>query len=44
MIPDDYFGETPLGQGIFTYRIQREYDNGDMYFTTQDAIRDPGFE
>jgi len=44
MVPEDYVGEMPLGQGIFTYRIQREYHNGDMYFKTQDAIRDPGFE
>ena len=44
MVPDDYLGETPLGPGMFTYRIQREYHNGDMYFTAQDAIRDAGAE
>lgn len=44
MVPEDYVGETPLGKGMFTYRIQREYHNGDMYFSMQDAIRDPGFE
>ena len=44
MVPDDYVGETPLGRGIFTYRIQRQYHNGDMYFKTQDATRDQGLE
>lgn len=44
MVPEDYVGEKPLGKGIFTYRIQREYHDGDMYFTTQDAVKDPGFE
>lgn len=40
MIPDDYVGETPLGQGIFTYRIQRQNHNGRFYFTTGNAIKD----
>ena len=44
MVPDDYVGETPLGKGIFTYRIQREYHNGGTYFVTQDADKEPGFE
>jgi hypothetical protein len=40
MIPDDYVGETPLGQGSFTYRIQRQYYNGAMYFDVADATSD----
>lgn len=44
IVPEDYAGEIPLGRGIFTYRIQRRYHNGDMYFTTQEATRDQGFE
>jgi hypothetical protein len=44
MLPDDYIGETPLGRGKFTYRIQREYHHGYLYFKTQDATRDQGPE
>lgn len=43
MVPDDYVGEIPLGQGFFTYRIQRGHHNGDMHFTTEDATRDSGW-
>jgi len=44
MVPDDDVGETPLGRGMFTYRIQRQYHNGEMNFKTQDATRDQGLE
>jgi hypothetical protein len=30
--PDDYFNETPLGLGKFTYSIQREEFRGETHF------------
>lgn len=40
ILPEDYFGETPLGRGFFTYRIRRQFHHGDMDFEIQDAIKE----